>query len=103
MKKIKAAGDEADRWEARTEEEIREAGLWSAVDEAVKEIDNFDSAMISENGREWTRIWHELELPKLYDAEESSSIGEQTALELLRYAEGSDQAKGLLMEVMAFQ
>lgn len=43
MKKIKAAGDEADRWEARTEEEIREAGLWSAVNEAVKEIDNFDS------------------------------------------------------------
>jgi hypothetical protein len=64
MTKIRAAGDEPDSWEARSEEEIRDAGLWDAVDFAAKEIENTDNAMIFENGLEWTRAWYELDLEK---------------------------------------
>lgn len=101
MPKIIAAGDEVDGWEARSAEEIQVQELWGAVEFAVRELKAFTMPAIFEEGREWTRIWHELGLSKLNDADGPISLTQQTAADLLKRAEESNQAKGLLMEVMA--
>ena len=103
VKKIKAAGDEADGWEARSEVEIRQAKLWDAVDFAAKEIDNIDCAMIFDEGREWTRIWHELKLEKFTDPGIAVSIDELTAAKLLQLADQNSRVDPLLKQVMASQ
>lgn len=103
MKKMRAAGDEPDGWEARSEEEIRQAKLWGAVDFAAKEIDNIDSAMIFDEGREWTRIWHELELEKFTDPGIAVPIDEQTAAKFLQFADQNSRVDHLLKEMMASQ
>ena len=101
MCKQRAAGDEVDRWEVRSAEEIQDQELWDAVEFAVSELKAFTMPAIFEEGREWTRIWHELGLSKLNDADGPISLTQQTAADLLKRVEESNQAKGLLMEVMA--
>lgn len=98
MNKMRAAGDEADGWAPRTAEEIKEAGLWDAVDTASREIENFDSAMIFKEGRDWTQLWHELGLSR-QDGE--LEVDDAVAERLLKAAERNAEAYDLLLELAA--
>lgn len=101
MPKIMAAGDDLDRWEARSADEIKEKLLWDAVEFAIRELTAFGMANIYREGREWTRVWHELGLSKIDDAEGPISIAEPTAAKLVQYALEGDQSRSLLLEFTA--
>lgn len=101
MNKIRAAGDVEDGWVPRTAEEVREAGLWDAVHMASTEIEDLSNAMIFEQGRDWTRLWHQLGLSRSDEIDGVPVVGEDAAVALLSKAGESEGAFDLLMDLAA--
>ncbi|WP_127903876.1 hypothetical protein [Solirhodobacter olei] len=101
MSKLKAAGDEPDGWAARTIEEIKADGLSEALNVAREEIKNLSSAMIHEQGRDWTRYWYEIGLTDTSDLRDDPSLTEEQAVFLLKEAETNDDAFDLFLEFVA--
>jgi len=101
MNKIRAAGDEEDGWIPRTAEEVRDAGLWDAVRTASIEIEDLPNAMIFEQGRDWTRLWHELGLSRFDESDGVLVVGEDAAAALLNKSTENSGAFDLLVDLAA--
>ncbi|RYH06039.1 hypothetical protein [Tropicimonas sp. IMCC6043] len=98
--KIMAAGHEADSWQPCSMQKLRDVGLADAVDFAARELLNHDLIGITENGREWTRLWYELSLKRVSGSDGPIEITESSAEKLISAAQASAHAHDLMMEVI---